>query len=276
MTWRKVSRPKRLQRRAANTMPLPVFSTTWYNVLLLAYHVLTTVPNFIGQSKAEEGPVVWSKFAIGKSFTHPCTARTGMLCKYIPSLVLLALRTFYGYAPELTTWLVALHFMKRVLEVLFLHSFSGSPTEDLRSSAIIGLFYAIQSWAYVKDGANASGALLTFGLACFCAGVLGNLWHHAILASLRRPGYDAKLVSSGKYKVPEGGLFGLATCPHYLCECTGFWGIALVSGGLIPLSQATHLTAFMAGQSVATTRWYVQKFGDKWPKERKHMVPFVF
>lgn len=255
---------------------MPVFVTTWYNVLLLACPVLTAPAVFIGQSKAEEGPVVWSKFAIDKTFSYPCSARTGMLCKYIPPLVLLALGTHRGSSTELTTWLVMLHFTKRVLEVLFLHSYSGSPTEDLRSSTIIGIFYAVQAWAYVKDGANTSGTLRTFGLICFFAGVMGNFWHHYILASLRRPGNDTRLISSGKYKIPVGGMFGLATCPHYMFECIGFWGIALVSGGLIPIAQATHLTAFLAGQSVATSRWYVQKFGDKWPKDRKHLVPFIF
>jgi hypothetical protein len=31
--------------------------------------------------KAEEGVVVWSKFAIGKTFAFPCSARVGMLSK---------------------------------------------------------------------------------------------------------------------------------------------------------------------------------------------------
>ena len=128
--------------------------------------------------------------------------------------------------------MVGAHFAKRVLEVLFLHNFSGSPTEDLRSSALIGCFYAFQSLGYMKDGTNASGVTLAVGLVCFCVGLLGNLWHHSILASLRKPGNE-KFVSVGKYKIPEGGLFGLATCPHYLFECVGFSGIALASGSPI-------------------------------------------
>jgi very-long-chain enoyl-CoA reductase len=81
---------------------------------------------------------------------------------------------------------------------------------------------------------------------------------------------------TGKYKIPEGGLFGLVTCPHYLFEVLGFWGIAIVSRNLLPLTCALNTTCFLAGQASATTRWYVGKFGEKWPKERKHMIPFMY
>jgi len=257
-------------------LTMPFFEWTWYNVLLEGYFALTAPLTFVGQSKAEEGPVVWSKFAIGKEFTYPCSAQVGMLCKYVPALVLVGARTLMGYPFDLTTAMVGIHFTKRVLEVLFVHSYTGSPTEDLQSSSLIGGFYAMQAWCYYKDGVGASGALLAAGVACFCVGIVGNLWHHILLANLRKGGSSAVTDSTGKYKIPEGGLFGLATCPHYLFEVLGFWGIALTAMSLLPLTCAVHLTLFLSGQSSATTRWYQSKFGDKWPKQRKHIIPFVY
>jgi len=262
---------------------MPFFEFTWYNILLEGYFAITGPVMFIGQSKAEEGAVVWSKFAIGKTFPYPCAARSGMLCKYIPSLVLLALRSTLltsSYPLDATSAMVGVHFTKRVLEVLFLHSFAGSPTEDLMSSSVIGAFYALESWCLTKDGVGASGSLMFLGLVVFCIGITGNLYHHMLLASLRKPS-NALLASSplpaqGKYKIPQGGLFGLVTCPHYMFECLAFWGIAIVSSSLIPLTIAVHLTLFLSGQSSSTRRWYVDKFGDKWPKERKNMIPFVY
>ena len=199
-----------------------------------------------------------------------------MLCKYVPSLVLIGVRTMMGYPFDLTTAMVGIHFTKRVLEVLFVHSYTGSPTEDLQSSSLIGGFYAMQAWCYYKDGVGASGAALAAGVACFCVGLAGNLYHHILLANLRKGGSSAVTDSTGKYKIPEGGLFGFATCPHYLFEVIGFWGIALTAMSLLPLTCAVHLTLFLSGQSSATTRWYQGKFGDKWPKQRKHMIPFLF
>ena len=41
------------------------FEATWYNVLLVSYFGLSAPLTFVGQSNAANGPVVWSKFAIG-------------------------------------------------------------------------------------------------------------------------------------------------------------------------------------------------------------------
>lgn len=203
------------------------FEWTWPNACLVGYFALLAPVTFIGQSKAEEGPVVWSKFAIGRSFTYPCTARVGMLCKYLPPLTLIGVRASLGYPMDLTTAMVGIHFTKRALEVLFVHSFSGSPTEDLRSSFLIGMYYTIQSWCYYKDGVGASELSLGLGLGIFCVGIVGNLWHHVLLAKLRKPdgsaadplirveGASTAAVtdSTGKYKIPEGGLFPLRDVP---------------------------------------------------------------
>jgi very-long-chain enoyl-CoA reductase len=152
------------------------------------------------------------------------------------------------------------------------------------------MYYTIQSWCYYKDGVGASELSLGLGLGIFCVGIVGNLWHHVLLAKLRKAdgsaadalirveGESTAAVtdSTGKYKIPEGGLFRFVTCPHYLFEITTFWGIALVAMNLLPLTCAFNTMLFLSGQATATTRWYQEKFGAKWPKERKHIIPFVY
>jgi very-long-chain enoyl-CoA reductase len=178
--------------------------------------------------------------------------------------------------------MVGIHFLKRILEVLFVHSYSGSPIEDCLSSSVIGLFYAVQSWCYYKNGVGANGLTLAVGLLCFCIGIVGNFWHHLILAKLRSQAVSSTTIShvvaedSSKYKIPQGGLFGLAACPHYMFEIIGFWGIAAVSRSVLAVACALNTTLLLAGHSSATTRWYQKRFGDSWPQERKHMVPFVY
>jgi hypothetical protein len=49
----------------------------------------------------------------------------------------------------------ASHFAKRILEVLILHDFSGSPTEEGYACVVIGGFYARVIWLFVRDGARA-------------------------------------------------------------------------------------------------------------------------
>ena len=81
-----------------------------------------------------------------------------------------------------------------------------------------------------------------------CPGELGNLYHHVLLASMRRnkgaspsppaasdvkrdastPPTPPAPVATG-YSVPQGGLFPLVAAPHYLFEIVAWVGIALAA-----------------------------------------------
>ena len=56
---------------------------------------------------------------------------------------------------------------------------------------------------------------LPVGLALFGVGLLGNFYHHYLLATLRSPGET-------KYKVPRGGCFEYVAAPHYFFELLRF------------------------------------------------------
>lgn len=212
--------------------------------------------------------------------------------KYIPSLMFVAIWIAVRSATTTVEILILTHFGKRALEVLFLHSFAGSPIEDCVSSFFIGIFYAFTSWLYMRQGTQAEGPLLIFGLALFVIGIAGNFYHHFLLRSLRTQKVDssgsALLLAKGpdpptdennaarKYAIPQGGLFEITTCPHYFFEILGFWGIALAACNLNAFLCAAGTTSMLAGHSMATTSWYVSKFGDAYPKTRKHLIPFVF
>merc|ERR1712159_294153 len=60
------------------------------------------------------------------------------------------------------------------------------------------------------------------GIGLFAVGVIGNLYHHYLLATLRKPGEKG-------YKVPRGGCFEYVAAPHYFFELLGWAGVALVS-----------------------------------------------
>jgi len=250
---------------------------TWYNVLPVAFFLGVALPGFKGQSKAEEAPVVWSKFAIGRSHNWPVSARCGMLSKYIPAFLLTTWRvTVFKAGLGAMEIMMLAHFAKRICEVLFLHDFSGSPTEDGVSSVTIGGFYSLVAWSYCRDGAQADGFVFCLGVALFCVGMFGNFYHHVLLTHLRRPNFKGPSDTSGKYKIPIGGLFELVTCPHYLFEITMFWGASITAFSLLSMSLAVETAMRLAGHAMSTTRWYQGKFGKSWPEERKHMVPYIF
>lgn len=59
----------------------------------------------------------------------------------------------------------------------------------------------------------ASQIILAVGIITFLVGETIVMYHHQLLADLRRgkTGKDAK-----KYAIPRGGLFELVACPHYV------------------------------------------------------------
>ncbi|KAK9828921.1 hypothetical protein WJX72_002790 [[Myrmecia] bisecta] len=160
--------------------------------------------------------------------------------------------------------LLAFHFLKRELEVLFLHQYSSRAELEAVSTAGIG--YTLLT-VQVPDHAYEQLPLLV-GLAMFVTGELGNFYHHYLLASLRSTGQHG-------YVLPTRGLFDRVSCPHYLFEIIAWVGIATVSQHLLNLLSAFGMGSYLLGRAAATTHWYRQKFDD-YPKDRKHVLPYVF
>lgn len=106
------------------------------------------------------------------------------------------------------------------------------------------------------------------GIVLFLVGIVGNFYHHHLLASLRTK-------SDKGYKIPKGGLFGLVTCPHYLFEIFIFLGIAFICQTFYAFASTVSTTCYLMGRSYATRRWYLSKFDD-FPNDVKAIIPYVF
>ena len=98
-----------------------------------------------------------------------------MLVKYIPALCLAGYWSVV-HGPDAVSVVMASHFSKRILEVLLLHDFSGSPTEEGYVCVVIGGFYAMVTWLFVRDGARARPQEVA-------AGAMLSLLGHQILKS---------------------------------------------------------------------------------------------
>lgn len=224
-----------------------------------------------------KAPAPYSKFALAgsPSGAQMVSSRTGMAIIYAPalaaSLAALATSPSANGREALTACLLCVHFAKRCGEVACVHEYSGSVA--LALSCAIGTFYALVALLVaatqrgVPAGTYAPGAPRA-ALVAFAVGQLGNLWHHASLAAQRKGTSD--------YVIPTGGLFDACTMPHYLFEIVAWFGLAFVAGQLNAVLVAAGMASYLAGRSVATTRWYEDKFGTKWPKDRAHLVPGLF
>ncbi|KAF7343419.1 S5A-REDUCTASE domain-containing protein [Mycena venus] len=152
------------------------------------------------------------------------------------------------------------------------------------------------------------------GLALWAAGFVGNIAHDEILLNIRRRAKSkgkakddaGSTTEDGHYAIPHGLLYRYITYPNYFCEWVEWFGFAIaadprllqvLASGKISLpswSTVTHgpSSAFlplmsppwiffateivlMLPQAYRGQRWYLNKFGDRYPKERKIVIPFV-
>lgn len=199
-------------------------------------------------------------------------ARLGMMILYAtPILALFVSARGYVSAASPVQWTVFgavfLHFLKRVLESLFLHKYSKPVS--LFTTILIACFYSTA--AFVIGSLNqrpipAPDFPFAFGVVFFLAGVAGNFYHHKLLAGLRKNSLD--------YFIPKGGLFEFVVCPHYLFEICAWLGFALLSRHFAAWLILCFVIAYLTAQGLRTLEWYRAEFAD-FPRSRKALLPFI-
>lgn len=107
------------------------------------------------------------------------------------------------------------------------------------------------------------------GVALFFTGFAINQHADAVLMSLRKPGETG-------YKIPHGGLYRFISCPNYFGEILEWIGWAIATWSIAGLAFAVYTFANLAPRAISHHRWYVEKFGADYPKERRAVIPFVW
>eukprot|EP00484_Ammonia_sp_Unknown_P010321 CAMPEP_0197074018 /NCGR_PEP_ID=MMETSP1384-20130603/210899_1 /TAXON_ID=29189 /ORGANISM="Ammonia sp." /LENGTH=319 /DNA_ID=CAMNT_0042512859 /DNA_START=10 /DNA_END=967 /DNA_ORIENTATION=- len=196
----------------------------------------------------------------------------------------------YVLAP---TAMVFTHFLKRILECTFLHKYSAknvrlvgalgisasyamlnmgcmyfqnqAPSEYHETDGESAQVFGCLAWLVNQAPSEYHETRWRIGAGVWLLGLVGNLYHHYILSTLRK---DAKSVQTEsdnkkKYTIPSGGLFGYVWCPHYLFELMGWYGIAITSNTLNYWLMAGVYSSYLSGRAKSTEDWYLSTFeGD--------------
>lgn len=255
--------------------PLALPATKWG----VGFASIQTINIYARAKGEEERPMKYSKGASlqEEKLENPIASKTGMFFFYFPALVVSAGFLFQNLQ-NLTAALLVVHFGKRVLETLFVHQYSGNM--DKEAMYIVGTYYttiaAIFSWtAQFTPVAEAlvNPTVQALGLAAFAIGQSGNLYHHVLLANLRKQTGE----SATRYDAPKGGLFNQVACPHYFFELLSFLGIAMVSQQFICLLEVFGQASYFAVRSEQANDLYKMQFDEEeWPKSRKNFIPFIY
>ncbi|XP_049397064.1 steroid 5-alpha-reductase DET2 [Solanum stenotomum] len=106
------------------------------------------------------------------------------------------------------------------------------------------------------------------GLGLFGSGMLVNIWADGVLLGLKSQG--------GGYKIPRGGLFDYVSSPNYLGEIMEWLGWALMTWSWAGLAFFVYTCANLVPRAVSNHKWYAEKFGEDYPKNRKAVFPFLY
>ncbi|XP_004292044.1 PREDICTED: very-long-chain enoyl-CoA reductase-like [Fragaria vesca subsp. vesca] len=218
------------------------------------------------------------------------SGRRGMQIAYAPAFLAgLTSLVFFPHNDDIRYLLVSLtltiHFLKRLLEVQFVHKYSGGMM--LGSVIIISASYfmSILTAIYAQYLTTTQGLpeptidLKYTGILLFLLGISGNFYHHYLLSQLRSSSSSSPSTSKRDdvkdYKIPRGGLFELVVCPHYLFEIIGFVGFSFISQTLCAFTMAVGIAIYLTGRSYATRRWYLSKFKN-FPQHVKALIPYMY
>lgn len=108
-----------------------------------------------------------------------------------------------------------------------------------------------------------------FGVALFLAGFSANLHSDAILRNLRKPGETG-------YKIPRGGLFEYVSGANFAAEIFEWLGFAIAAGTPTAWCFAVFTFSNIAPRAHAHHQWYLKKFKDDYPANRKAVIPFIW
>lgn len=107
------------------------------------------------------------------------------------------------------------------------------------------------------------------GVAVFFLGMGINIHSDGVLRNLRKPGTTG-------YFIPNGGLFEFVSGANFFGEILEWAGFAIASWSLIPLSFALFTFCNIGPRGAQHHEWYLKTFGDKYPRHRRAVIPFVW
>ncbi|CAI2316693.1 unnamed protein product [Caenorhabditis sp. 36 PRJEB53466] len=93
---------------------------------------------------------------------------------------------------------------------------------------------------------------------------------------------DVRLISLRSYRnpstysIPNGLLFRWISCPNYFGECLEWIGFAVAARSFPAIAFAFFTVSRLAPRAFSHHKWYSERFGDEYPKERKALIPFVW
>jgi 3-oxo-5-alpha-steroid 4-dehydrogenase 1 len=139
---------------------------------------------------------------------------------------------------------------------------------NLMNGFINGYYLGNFAPVEIYDAAWLTDPRFIVGLIIFFVGMGINIQSDNVLLALRKPGETG-------YKIPKGSLFRYVSCPNLFGEMLEWTGFAILIWSLPALAFAIWTVANLLPRAIDHHKWYLDKFGDEYPKERRAVFPFL-
>ena len=178
-----------------------------------------------------------------------------------------------------------LHFMRRTLEVLFVHQYKRRmPIVESIGAPVYYWFFAIWiAWSMRPESGYEQSflALVILGSIIFFIGETGNCVCHIQLRKFRDEKRPTYMSSASRHVLPHGLLFNQVSCPHYFYEILSWTGFFLATWTLaaVLFLLATIITLVVYARK--KHKAYLQEFDGKdgselYPANRTALIPFIY
>lgn len=185
----------------------------------------------------------------------------------------------YHYSVHLAAACWSFHYIKRILETLFVHRFSHAtmPMANLFRNCAYYWGFAFYVGYYINHPLYTPAALketqIYAGLLGFIFSELGNFSIHIALRNLRPPGTKERRIPMPTSN-PFTWLFNFVSCPNYTYEITAWISFVVMTQALPALLFVMAGGGQMIIWALAKHRNYRKEF-PSYPRGRKSIFPFV-
>ncbi|KAK1419664.1 hypothetical protein QVD17_28908 [Tagetes erecta] len=200
-----------------------------------------------------ESPTLWFTlilFPIGQHRSNPksITLISPFLLHYLHRTIIYPLRLCrkpsHGYPVSVAVMAFVFNLFNSYLQARFVSEYAN---------------YDNDRWFWWRFG---------IGLGVFLIGMMINVKSDLKLVKLKETG--------GGYKIPKGGLFEYVSCANYFGEIVEWLGWTLMTGSWVGLGFLLYTCANLVPRACANHEWYLEKFGEDYPKGRKAIIPFLY
>ena len=129
------------------------------------------------------------------------------------------------------------------------------------------IFFLAPDWLYTLAWLFTPAFFV--GVCVFLAGFVINVHSDHVIRTLRKPGDTA-------FHVPNRGMYKYVTSANYFGEFVEWVGWAILTWSWPGLVFAIWTFANLGPRAHKLRKWYREKFGDEYPKNRKRMIPFIY